>query len=86
MLSGLWEKSLLHTIDESVLGRISYQHLTWERFQDNERYFDQLWLASWFLKQPRPGWHGSMQKAMMARNNSGKAEIVFLPIIDNGKQ
>ena len=42
---------------------------------------DLLWLTSWFLKNPRSGWQGTMQAAMVA-NHPGKAEIIFLPMID----
>ncbi len=49
---------------------------------DIDELFDKLWLASWFLKQPRPGWHGTMQSATMIRNHPSVSDIVFLPMID----
>ena len=52
------------------------------RVEDIDQQFDQLWLASWFLKESRPGWNGSMQQAMMARNHPGKSEIKLLPLIN----
>ena len=65
-----------------MLSRISYQQLNWVRVEDIDQQFDQLWLASWFLKESRPGWNGSMQQAMMARNHPGKSEIKLLPLIN----
>ena len=56
--------------------------MNWVQVEDLDQHFDQLWLASWFLKQPRPGWHGTMQQAMMVRNHPGKSDIFFLPMID----
>lgn len=50
--------------------------------EDVNSNLDMLWLASWFLNPQRPGWQGSMHAALEKCSHPGKAEVVFLPMID----
>ena len=58
-----------------------YEEIIWTTVEDVTNNLNVLWLTSWFFHQPRPEWHGAMQAAMIAEH-PGKANTVFLPMID----
>ncbi len=74
-------KIIPHVIDQNILSKIKYEELNWTETEDPTRMLDLLWLTSWSFRQPRPEWQGAMQAAMVA-DHPGKAEVVFLPMID----
>ncbi len=56
-----------HTIDKRILSSITYTEVpNFIEYEDPTRKLDLLWLTSWFLKNPRSGWQGTMQAAMVA--------------------
>ena len=70
-----------HKLNNNVLAKINFEKLAVCHAQDTVANLDILWLSSWYLKQPRPGWNGTMQSVVIG-DTSGKASVVFLPMID----
>lgn len=67
--------------DDSVLSKIRYVRIPDFTALDPSASLDTLWLSSWYLKTPRPGWNGTHQTVMVG-NHPGKASVIFLPMID----
>lgn len=58
-----------------------YEDLPNIQANDRTHNLDILWKTSWFLKNPRPGWQGTMQMVHKGYHH-GKSSLVMFPMID----